>query len=69
MGVLLTLVRLEDKQTDLVVSVNVPHLAGQYVAGEVDPEKGKLGLLMDRAADMRSKLMESFEVKDWGLFV
>lgn len=68
-GILLTLIRLEEKQTDLVVSINVPHLAGQYVAGDVEFEKGKLGFLMERARGMREVLMGSLEVREWGLFV
>lgn len=69
MGILLTLVRLEEKKTDLVISINVPHIAGQYVPGDVDPEKGKQGPLLERAVQMREKVMQTFEVKDWELFV
>lgn len=73
MAILLTLVRLEAKATDLVISINVPHLPGQYVSGEVnggvEMEKARLGLLVERAVGMRERLMRSFEVREWGLFV
>lgn len=68
-GVLLTLIRLEAKATDLVVTINVPHLEGQYAASDVEPEKGKLGVLMERAVGIREELMGSLEVRDWELFV
>ena len=59
-GIVLLLVRLVEQKTDILVSVNVPHVAGEYEAGEVDLEKG---------VQIREKVMESLEVRDWGMFV
>ncbi|KAI5361263.1 putative ran-interacting Mog1 protein [Septoria linicola] len=43
-AIVLILVRLENVGTDLVVSVNLPHIPGTYVKGEVDPDvEGKRG--------------------------
>lgn len=67
-GLLLTVIRLEQVKTDLVVSVNVPYVPGQYDEGHVNVEEGKLGPLMERAVEMRDKVAESLEIKDWGLF-
>ena len=69
MGILLTMVRLEAQKTDIIVAINVPHIAGHYHSADVDPEKGRQGPLLERAIAYRQKLMETFEVKDWGLFV
>ncbi|KAK3698019.1 hypothetical protein LTR37_017135 [Vermiconidia calcicola] len=68
-GILLTMIRLEQQKTDIIVAVNVPHIAGQYEPAEVDPEKSKHGRLLDAAIQHRQKLMETFEIKDWDLFV
>ena len=68
-GILLTLVRLEKQQTDVVIAINVPHVAGQYDKDSVSPETGANGMLLEAAIEYRAKVMESFELKDWGLFV
>ncbi|KAK0334187.1 hypothetical protein LTR91_026639 [Friedmanniomyces endolithicus] len=68
-GIVLLLVRLVEQKTDILVSVNVPHVAGEYEAGEVDLEKGRLGRLLEKGVQIREKVMESLEVRDWGMFV
>ncbi|KAK3677210.1 hypothetical protein LTR78_002748 [Recurvomyces mirabilis] len=65
---LVTLIRLEKQKTDLVVTINVPHVPGTYDAGEIDREAGRLGKLLDRALEMREKVLRSLEIKDFGLF-
>lgn len=68
-GILLTLVRLVEQKTDIVVTINVPHIPGQYLKDEVDPASGKHGRLLDAGLKYREKILETFEVKDWNLFV
>ena len=68
MGVLLTLVRLKEQGTDLVVAINVPHIKGSYDETGFDFEAGKMGDLMDEALRMRDEVLRTIEVKDWGLF-
>ena len=63
------MIRLERQRTDIIVAVNVPHIAGQYAPAEVDPEKGKHGVLLEHAIQYRQKIMETLDVKDWELFV
>ena len=67
-AILLTLIRLERQKTDILVTVNVPHVAGEYEAGSVDLEHGRQGSLIERAAKYRERVLETFEVKEWGLF-
>lgn len=67
-GILLLLVRLEKQQTDIVVTINVPHVPGEYRKEDVDLENGRRGPLMEDAMNVRQKILETFEVKDWGLF-
>ena len=68
-SLLLTLLRLEEKHTDIIIAINVPHELGEWESGAIDPEKDKLGPLLEAASAYRQKLWESFEVKDWDLFV
>ncbi|KXS95910.1 hypothetical protein AC578_2629 [Pseudocercospora eumusae] len=68
-GILLILVRLEEQKTDIVIAINVPHLPGSYVKEDVDPAAGKYGNLLEAGKVVKEKVLESFEIKDWGLFV
>ncbi|THY25812.1 ran-interacting Mog1 protein [Aureobasidium pullulans] len=68
-GILLTLIRLESQQTDLVISVNVPHVGGDYNKDEVNPSAGKQGPMLDAATSFRDRILQTFEIKDWDLFV
>jgi hypothetical protein len=65
----MTLIRLADKKTDIVISVNVPHVPEEYDPAEVDPTAGKLGPLLEAANQIRQKILETFEIKNFGLFV
>ena len=67
-AIMLTLIRLVAQKTDILVTINVPHVIGQYENGSVDLEHGKMGPLLEQAAKWRERVLESFEVKDWGLF-
>jgi hypothetical protein len=67
-AILLTLIRLVDQRTDILVTINVPHVIGQYDVGSVDLEHGKMGPLLEQAAKWRERVLETFDVKDWGLF-
>ncbi|KAI1194298.1 Mog1p/PsbP-like protein [Nemania serpens] len=67
-AIILTLVRLEHEQTDILITVNVPHIRGEYDEDDVDLELGRQGKLIGDAVDYASRIWESFTVKDWGLF-
>jgi hypothetical protein len=66
---IVTLIRLEAQKTDIVVSINVPHVAGEYEAGSVNLESGKVGGLIEEAIQIRERVLGTFLVKEWGLFV
>ncbi|KAF1825134.1 Mog1p/PsbP-like protein [Dissoconium aciculare CBS 342.82] len=53
--VLVALLRLKAQDTDILISVNVP-------------EHDKANLL-EAAKQLRSRMVSTFEIKDWGLFV
>ena len=57
------------KKTDFLVQINVPHIGGKYNKDEVDLPAQKGGPLLDTAEALRKKILESFEIKDWDLFV
>ncbi|KAI0803453.1 Mog1p/PsbP-like protein [Xylaria sp. FL0064] len=66
--IVLTLVRLEQEHTDILITINVPHIRGEYDEEDVDLQLGKQGKLIGDAVDYASRIWESFRVKDWGLF-
>ncbi len=66
---LLTLMRLEKQKTDLLVAVNVPHIPGEYKKDDVDLPAQKLGKLVEDGLNIQQRVLETFEIKDYGLFV
>ncbi|KAF2743702.1 Mog1p/PsbP-like protein [Sporormia fimetaria CBS 119925] len=60
----LLLVRLPGHGTDILVTVNVPHYPGEYEkAAQNEPTE-----LMKDGAAIAKQILDSFEVKNWGLF-
>ncbi|KAK8218123.1 hypothetical protein IWZ01DRAFT_531880 [Phyllosticta capitalensis] len=68
-AIVLILVRLAQQKTDIVITVNVPHVPGEYVKEDVDFSRAKQGPLMDAAAAIKQQILQTFEIKDWNLFV
>jgi hypothetical protein len=68
-GILLTLIRLEAQQTDLVICINVPHVNGEYNKEDVNPSAGKHGRMLEAAISYRDRILQTFEIEDWDLFV
>jgi len=66
---LLILVRLEKEKTDLLIAVNVPHIPGEYDKNEIDLPAQRLGKLIGDGKVIRQRILETFEIKDYGLFV
>ncbi|RYO85091.1 hypothetical protein DL766_004018 [Monosporascus sp. MC13-8B] len=67
-AIILTLVRLEREVTDILITINVPHIKGEYDDEDVDLELGRQGKLIGDAVDYAAKIWATFKVKDWGLF-
>jgi len=61
----LLLLRLEEQGTDVLISINIPHYPGEY---EKASSEGEQTPLMKDCAVVKDKVLETFEVKDWGLF-
>lgn len=68
-GTLLTLVRLEEQKTDILLVVNVPHIPGEYDKESINLDNQKVGKLIEDGIKVRQRIVETFEVKDYGLFV
>ena len=82
---LVTLVRLKAMATDVVVTVNVPHVRwvtesgkgegeiGNWDGREIElgkgSEMGSSGALVQEGLEVRDRLLESLRVIDYGLFV
>ena len=60
----LLLLRLKEKGTDLMVTVNVPHYKGEYEA----VKEGEKTALMKDGDEAAEKVLETFDIKEWGLF-
>ncbi|KAK5625487.1 hypothetical protein RRF57_001203 [Xylaria bambusicola] len=67
-AMVLTLLRLEREHTDILITINVPHIRGEYDEEDVDLQLGKQGQLIGDAVEYASRIWETFKVKDWGLF-
>lgn len=67
-GVLMTLVRLEAQKSDFLVTINVPHVHGEYDKEGVDIHRGKVGALMEAAEAYQERIWNTLRVEDWDLF-
>lgn len=67
-AVVLNLIRLENESTDVLITINVPHIKGEYSEEDVDLELGKQGRLITDAVEHASRIWETFKIKDWHLF-
>jgi hypothetical protein len=56
---------LKEQGTDILVTINAPHYASEYEKPVVE---GEATQLMRDGDAIRERVLESFEVKDWGLF-
>ena len=61
----LFMVRLKEQGTDIIVTINIPHYAGEY---EKASEEGGQTQLMKDSAIVKDRVQETFDVKEWGLF-
>lgn len=64
----MTLLRLEKHKSDILITINVPHIKGEYNEDEVDLELGKQGELIGDAVEYSARIWETLKIKDWGLF-
>lgn len=65
------MIRLVEKSTDIIVTVNIPHIPGHQepTPGEdVNFEEGKYSSLVEEGAKIMEEIWKSLEVRDWGLF-
>lgn len=67
-AIVMNLVRLEKESTDILITINVPHIKGEYTEKEVNLELGKQGKLISNAVEYAARIWETFKIKDWGLF-
>ncbi|KAI9723586.1 MAG: hypothetical protein M1812_000886 [Candelaria pacifica] len=67
-GILMTLVRLQAQKTDLVITVNAPHVQGQFAEEDMNLEQGRPGKQIEIAQSYRDHLLRSLFIRDWTLF-
>jgi hypothetical protein len=69
----MTVVRLQEQTTDLVITINVPFTSVGMVAAEgalgwQGELSGVPGELLQAGMMVRDKVLETFRICDWGLF-
>lgn len=67
-AIILTLIRLLSVKTDIVITINVPHVRGEYNEADIDLEAKNLGPQIREAVEIRDEILRTFEIKDWRLF-
>ena len=67
-ALILTLLRFEKERSDVLITINVPHIKGEYDEDDVDLALGKQGELIGDAVEYAAQIWETFKVKDWHLF-
>ncbi|MCJ1351681.1 MAG: multicopy suppressor of ts gsp1 [Icmadophila ericetorum] len=67
-ALLLILVRLPAQRADIVVTINIPHVSGEYDASEINLEEGHPGHLIQEGMAIRDQILGSLEVQKWDLF-
>jgi hypothetical protein len=67
-AIVMNLIRLESESTDILITINVPHIKGEYTEEEVNLQMGKQGKLIGDAVEFAARIWETFKIKDWGLF-
>lgn len=80
-AILMTIVRLEQQTTDIVVTINVPFNDPEVVSTEkciaspiyegsdIDPQNGHKSELLAFGMNVAAEVVGSFVIVDWGLFV
>ncbi|TWU78061.1 multicopy suppressor of ts gsp1 [Metarhizium rileyi] len=67
-AIIMTILRLEKYESDVLITINVPHIKGEYDEDEVDLELGKQGKLIGDAVEYSARIWETLNIKDWELF-
>jgi hypothetical protein len=67
-AIIMTLLRLEKEKTDVLITINVPHIKGEYDEEEIDLQLGKQGQLIGDAVEFAARIWGTFRVEDWKLF-
>lgn len=67
-AIVLSLIRLEKESADILVTINVPHVKGEYDEDDVDLELGKQGKMIKDAVECAARIWETFKIKDWSMF-
>lgn len=68
-AIFLLMIRLPKQKTDILVVINVPYIPGEYDAASVKVDAAQFGQLGERAQQIRDKILQTFNVNDWSLFV
>ncbi|TKA66256.1 hypothetical protein B0A49_08428 [Cryomyces minteri] len=66
--IVLLLIRLVRQQTDIVITINLPHVSRGFEAGQ-DVQQSELEKSAAIGKEYAEVILNSFQIKEWGLFV
>jgi len=61
----LLLVRLKEQETDILITINVPHYPGEYDKPAMGQQETDL---IKSAKVVGERVLDTFDIKEWGLF-
>lgn len=64
----MTMIRLPLQQTDILISVNIPVMAGSYSREDMRPEVGRVPYWIEKGCEWSETVRSTMEVRNWGLF-
>jgi len=68
-GIVMIMLRLREYQTDLVITISVPHVGGHYDTRGMDLSEGRLGSLMESANILKDAIAHSLECADFSFLL
>jgi hypothetical protein len=66
--VIFLLARLENHGSDFLITIQIPHMKGEYDIDEPDLKSDAPTGLMKTGLEIAARISETLEVKDWNLF-
>ena len=67
-AVIMILVRLAQQNSDILITINIPHVKGEYETRDINLEDGRTGAMINDGQKIRDQIIATFQIKSWDLF-
>ena len=67
-AILMTLIRLAEQKTDILISINIPHFTQGNELEHINIDNEKLGSLISTGLKYQDQLLKSFNIINWDIF-